>query len=455
LKELEHRVLQAKRCVRSSLIVFAATAALVSGPAGGQTLNQSSRPLPEVRATAAPANAAADRALWSRAADAPAGDADLLAAGDGVVAFSTGGRVCGYRESDGRVRWCAGPGVAPVYASGEVVFQNADGSVRAVDAGSGAERWHDRRTGLVSVWGAGRDVLVARLDASRPGESTYREVDGAGNPLWETRFTGSLQRPVLAFPYAIQGFVQSGGMIVIYEDVLLLGRGGGPRTHLGSALAIAGVESPLAVLSSGGGAEMDDHFLTFDVRVTDMRDGTTKTRLHFAPDYDANAAYLRDHHAEIAGQSEAAASVREENGWIYGLVVNKLYRYWLDGGQRQRPDLIAGASRLLGGPYRGRLYVARPDGVWALRPERDVVSAQLVAPSTAKVSAFAIARDVAYVGFADGHIRGVAVEGGASLLDARSCVPDRIGASALRVYVVCGTGRTRTVTAFTAKAPRR
>lgn len=68
--------------------------------------------------------------------------------------------------------------------------------------------------------------------------------------MWETRFTGSLQRPVFAFPYAIQGFVQSGAMIVVYEDVLLLGRDGGPRTHLGSALAIAGVESPLAVLSS-------------------------------------------------------------------------------------------------------------------------------------------------------------------------------------------------------------
>jgi hypothetical protein len=422
-------------------------------PAGGDTSNQPSRRLPEVRVPAAHANAAVDRALWSHAADAPAGDGDLIAAGDGMVAFATRGRMCGYRESDGRVRWCAGTGAAPVYASGEFVYRAAGDSVRAVDAGSGVERWRDERTGAASVWAAGHDFLIARSDATR-GVSAYREVDGAGKTLWETSFAGSLQRPVIAEPYAIQGAVQSGGSIIIDENVLLLGRRGGPRADLGAAAAIAAVEPPLVVLSSGDGAEMEDHFLTFDVRVADVRDGKTKTRLHFAPDYAANAAYLRDHRAEIAGQAESAGSVREENGWIFALVIDKLYRYRLDGGEAQRPDLIADASPLLGGPYRGVLYVARRDGVWALRPQRDAVSAQLVAPSAAKVSAFAIAHGVAYIGFADGHTRGVAIDDGRIVLDARSCAPTRIGSSASRVYVVCGADRSRTLTAYAARGGR-
>ena len=57
---------------------------------------------------------------------------------------------------------------------------------------------------------------------------------------------------------------------------------------------------------------------------------------------------------------------------------------------------------MLGGACRGNLYVARQDGVGPF-VHSDVVSAQLVASSAAMASTFAIAHDVVYIGFVDGH----------------------------------------------------
>ena len=419
---------------------------LCGAAAGSERPLGSARRLTELRVPVAGATVIIKKPLWSSHVDASSFE-DLLAVGEGVAAFAVGGRICGFKESTGGVAWCAGKGTSPAFALGEVAYRDAGGTVRAVDARTGAERWYDARRNVIALWSAGAGfIVVDRVDAS--GESRYRELDGAGKTLWEAHLAGSIQRPYFDYPYVIQSATTSGGTIVIEEYLLRLGSGGGIKADLGGAAAIAGVEPRLIFLSRGAqGREIEDRFLSFDLVGVDYA-GKMRSHLHFAPEYATNASYLSEHPASIAGQFESAASVREERGWIYGQVLANVYRYRLDDGERQRADLVSSGATWLGGPYRGALFFSRSDGVWMLRPTRNAIAAQLVAASTSAVSAFAVARDRAYVGFADGRIRGFNVTNGATTLASSTCVPTLIGASASRVFVVCGGGSTWTIDVF-------
>ena len=434
--------------VRVLFATISASAVLCAIAPRAESLD-SPRRLPELRLPGGATTAAVHYALWSHRADAADGPLNALAIGGGIVAFAIDGRICGFKESTGRMAWCANAGASPVFASGRVVYRAAGGTVRAVNARTGTESWHDHRKYATALWSATSGSIVANGKSIQG--SAYRELDGDGTSLWETRFSGSIGQPYFAFPYVVQSVVMSGATSFIDEYLLRLGRGGGLKAHLGSAATIAGVEPGSIILARGRQrVDLDDRFLTFDVLSVDYT-GKVRSHFQFAPDYSTNARYFHEHRSSVAGQEESAASVREELGWIFGRVIANVYRYRLDAGQHQRPDLISSGDQWVGGPYRGALFFSRSDGLWVLHPKTNSITAQLVAPSTTGVAAFAVAGDQAYVGFADGKLRGFNVETGATTLDSKTCVPKRIGASSLRVFVVCDSRSPRTTVVAFAK----
>jgi hypothetical protein len=190
---------------------------------------------------------------------------------------------------------------------------------------------------------------------------------------------------------------------------------------------------------------MQDNFLTFDVEKADVRDGTVVATYHYEPDYDAN---YDDYEKGLFPGGLFSGDVRADGGYVYGAVSTKLYRYRLTEAASQSPLLVASDSRLIGGPYRGALYVSRSDGVWALRVASTRIRARLVAPSVSPFSGLNITGRTAYIAFSDGEVRGVNVDDGRTVLDARPGKSARVGVGKDRAFVVCRTDSGWQVVAF-------
>jgi outer membrane protein assembly factor BamB len=443
---------------RGSIALLLVTIALGVVPARADARGERSYHLPEQREAIPPAARVVRAPLGSNAIDTPAGDDAVIAHGAGIVAFGWRGAICAFRPADGRRLWCAGRGTMPAFAGGEIAYIAPDGSVRAVDARSGAPRWSFTFPTSVAaaalegpttpimqkVWNAGGDFLVLRGDG-RAGHRApnYGELSTSGHVRWSTDLDALFRTPIVAPPYALQ-LVVSGALSGVAYCVQL-GSGGGARAEVAGAWQTLDVRGRIAVFGMEAIEPIEDHFLTSDIAVADLRTGALRARYHFEPDYDENYR-LWEHGWFPPGSSSQAGAADALS--IYVAVNTKLYRYRYADPDAQRPLLISESGALLGGPYRGAIYVARRDGVWTLRADEHVVHARHVVTTKTAVSGFAIAGRTAYVGFDDGTLHGVDVDDGRTVLTAKTCAAYHIGTDERRVYAVCATGATGRIVAF-------
>lgn len=423
--------------------------------------------LPETRETVPRSSHVVQYPRWFDIIDVPPdqfAERDLLAHGNGVVAFASRGHVCGFAEYDGKRLWCAGPGAAPVYAAGEFAYSAPDGSIVAVNATTGTGRWRHRFLGASvgathftsedreSVWPAGDSFLVAGSSSLNGGQN-YGEIDLLGRVLWKTTDIGvnSGVNPVIAWPYAFQLTIADVANQPV-QQLLLLGSHGGLVARIGGAREVLEAHPPFAAVGGEPLEAPEDSVLTFNVWIIDLRNGGIKKRFHYEPDYDTNYAAYNELFPPGTTPAERLLvggddRLHLEGDLLYGFVGLRLYRYHLSDPHRQRPLLVSKDDDYIGGPYRGIVYVARAGGLWALRPRVHDVQARLIAASPSGINAFSISGNTVYIGFYDREVRGVNFDDGRTVFDARPCLAGRIGVGPHRVYIVCA-GLDHRVVAF-------
>ncbi len=416
-------------------IVFAAPVAATARGEASYRLAETREPVPaSARAVRTP--------VWSQPYDRDAsafGSGALLADGSGAVAFASGGRMCSFSEDDGRRLWCAEPGHGPAYAGGAVAYVLGGGGVLAVDARTGRTLW--RRAGPRFVWPSRDGFLVARYDRDS-FTTAIAEANRAGHTVWSGRYGGgNSEAPFVAPPFAFARTITSGATLVATEYVFRVGAGGGYDTAIVGAWALLSTDASSAIVQTVGVGEMQDHFLSLNVVVVDLRTGRYTARYYYEPDYDANlSAY-----DQLITPGSSGGKNAVDGQTLYMTIGPRLYRYHLGPPKGQRPLLISSLGTYIGGPYAGALYVSRPDGVWALRPGDRSVQMQLVAPSAAPFNTIAIVGRTAYIAFANGELRGVDVADGRTTLEAKSCVTGNIGIGRKRIFVTCVSGPLRVV----------
>ena len=418
-----------------AVLVFALVAVLTQ-PLCASARGEASYTLPEVRERTPVSAHVVRTELWSRPGSAP------LAIAPSIVAFVSHGRVCGFAATTGKQRWCAGTGASPAFAGGRIAYEATDGSVDVVDAGTGAHLW--RVSDTVAAWAAGDDFLISG-DAPHP---TVSEYDPSGHKLWTARGPDVRNGTMLVTPpYAFLSAVYSGATMVKVQSVLRLGPGGGVDSTLINAWDILDVNPPRVVYTTSPNEEIQDHFITFDVAAADLRSGRVEARYHYEPDYDINNVLLTSN--AYAGRS--SGPIRVDGDAVYVMFYGeKIYRYHLAEAAGQRPLLVSAEGTFVGGPYRGWLYVSRPDGVWALKSESNEIHARLVAPVNALH--MSVVSDVVYLTTADQEVIGVDSVDGRTVFDARPCgksgTESGIGGSGKTVYVACVGAAQSSVTAF-------
>jgi hypothetical protein len=409
--------------------------------------------LPEIVEPAVSATDVVRLPSWEHAVGEASGTHAVLAIGSGVVAFASNGRLCGYAEADGARRWCVAGGTAPAYAADQIAFTTAGGGSASVAARDGRALWrHGRpaarrspheRSDLEAVWSTGIDFLVQRSSGD------MYEVSPAGAELWSAHIDGT-HDPLIAAPSALLPVVGDGAIISVSQYVVRLGRRGGAGPDF-DAWQIATVDPPYAFVTLSPMEESEDHFFTLDIGRADLRSGTIDPQFHFEPDYDVNSAYYA-RTGMIDGLADTAqAPVRFDGARFYATVGHNVYRYEFAEPRTQHPLLVARDAQLLGGPYRGAIFVARHGGVWSLHPQARAIIARLVAPSAADVVRFTLAGRAAFVALRDGTVRGFDAESGRPFLDARPCDAShdiRIAVSRQHAYVVCASGPGMRVFAF-------
>ena len=279
-----------------------------------------------------------------------------------------------------------------------------------------------------------------------------RDVDG--NALWTARLpaiNGLAQAQTLP-PYFLWNWANAGATLSYEQALLLPGAGGGVFARVGgSALS---VRPPIVVVDSRDneiGEEVEDHVLTFELTLEDIATGSATATYRYAPDYGAN--YDAWAHNCCAGQSSGNGTFIEGD-FVYCVLNHNVYRYRLAPGEGQRPLRISTGSEIAGGPYRGAIYVVRPNGLWALHPLKDTIRAQPVAGSDAAFAGLTIAHDTGYAAFYDGWVHGFDLASGRPTLDARPCLPSsfggkvRVAETPKRVYLACSVNGVWSVTAY-------
>jgi outer membrane protein assembly factor BamB len=421
--------------VTRAALTFALVAAFTQ-PLYASARGEASYTLPELRGRTPVGAHIVRTELWTRPGSAP------LAIAPSIVVFVSHGRVCGFQAATGKQLWCAGAGASPAFAGGRIAYSASAGGVNVVDAGTGTHLW--RVSGAVAAWAAGDDFLIS-CDAPHP---TVSEYDRSGRRLWSARGPDVRNGTMLVTPpYAFLSAVYSGATMVKVQSVLRLGSGGGLESEITNAWDILDVSPPRIVYAADRIEEIQDHFITFDVVTADLPSGKIEAQYHYEPDYDTNNALL----ASNAYAGRSSGPIRVDSDAVYVMFFGeKIYRYRLADAAGQRPLLVSGEGTFVGGPYRGWLYVSRPDGVWALKPDSNEIHARLVAPVNALH--MSVVGDVVYLTTADQEVVGVDSLDGRTVFDARPCgrsgTESGIGGSGKIVYVVCVGAAQTTVTAF-------
>ncbi|HEY0381089.1 MAG TPA: PQQ-binding-like beta-propeller repeat protein [Candidatus Elarobacter sp.] len=359
--------------------------------------------------------------------------------------------MCGFAENSGQRLWCATAGDHPAYSGGVLAYAARGGTVRAVDMRTGRALWSFAfRTSprwlrelpksgpdfppFYILWPVTGGFLVARTDTGSFGELNYGELSAAGTLRWSARLAGVFSEPVFAPPYVFQVVSNTGGGFVAETSAFRLGSGGGLVSHVVNASAVLSVRAGTTVLRGDQAADVDQPFLSLDVLVADIAGGTVRARYRYQPDYEDNYGLVRAHLLE---GSPGKAAV--DGDALYFQIASKVFRYKLGPANGQRPLLESIDGELVGGPYLGWIFVARQDGVWALRPKGSSIQARLIAASNAAFRALTVYRRTVFVGFADGIVRGVDLESGKPVFAAHTCEPARVAIHQASVYVVCSS----------------
>jgi outer membrane protein assembly factor BamB len=433
-------------------VVFAIfTLATPGASARGQ---QSYRLSERVVAVPAPQRPA-QQAAWSAPIDPQNSQGSILALTPEYVAFSSRNRICAFARAGGGRRWCSERGASPVEAKGVIAFLDEHGGVHAVDARTGRSRWYSAFgagrvqpsvpiSGSAQLWSTGSSFLVAGTMVHSTSTPRFGEVSLSGTTLWQRPLTGVSDAPFVANGYALVRLANSGATINILVRIVRLGPHGGDGMIMSDAALVLGTWRGNAVVV-GGAFEpySDETFLHREIELVTIPGGRIVQDRILEPDYEANRA------ASTAPGTTANGDVTAfEDGYVYASFIGNVYRYDLRGRDDQRPLLLSARTPVVGGPVRGTVYVARRDGVWALTPERGGITSRLVVATASRAVAFAARWPYAYMGFADGTLRGVDVRDGGTVLSGDGCVANRIVADARNAFFVCG-GDTWRLLAFT------
>jgi putative pyrroloquinoline-quinone binding quinoprotein len=382
-------------------------------------------------------------AAWSAPVDRELPLGPTLALTPEIVAFSSGNRICAFAHAGGARRWCSGPGTNAVEAAGVIAFLDQRGGVHAVDARTGRSRWDSAfgagrfepnvpAYGSGRLWSTGSSFLVAGAMALRTSTPRFGELSVSGTTLWEDRLIAP-RAPFIANRYALVHLVGSGATLDFAVRIVRLGAHGGVGPFIGNAESVLGTWHGNAVLVAGSRAQYgEDTFLSREIELAAIPSGRTVEDRVLEPDYEANLAANRARGSEAYNDTNAF-----EDGYVYTSVVGNLYRYDLRGRDDQRPLLLSSRAPFVGGPVRGTVYVARRDGVWALTADQRSIAARLVVATASPAVAFTAHWPNAYMGFADGTLRGVDVRDGSTTLSATGCLADRIVADARQAFFVC------------------
>jgi hypothetical protein len=427
----------------AAFIIVAIVVVALATPCASARGEQSYRVPERVLAVAAPQRPVLHPA-WSVPVDRELPLGPMLALVPGIVAFSSNSRICAFARADGARRWCSGPGTNAVEAKGVIAFLDKRGGVHAVDARTGKSRW-DSAFGAggfgpnVPVYGSGRlwstgsSFLVAGAMALRTSIPRFGELSLSGMTLWEDRLIGLSGAPFIANRYALVRLANSGATLDVAVRIVRLGAHGGVGPFIGDAYSVLGTWHGNAVLVAGSRAQYgEDTFLSLEIELAAIRSGRTVDDRVLEPDYEENLAANRARGS--AAYNDATAF---EDGYVYTSVVGNLYRYDLRGRDDQRPLLLSSRAPFVGGPVRGTVYVARRDGVWALTPDQRSIAARLVVATASPAVAFTAQWPYAYIGFADGTLRGIDVRDGSTTLSATGCLADRIVADAHQAFFIC------------------
>ncbi|MFD5428054.1 PQQ-binding-like beta-propeller repeat protein, partial [Streptomyces sp. NPDC127084] len=158
--------------------------------------------------------------LWSREAPVDAGTADRAPVlSDGLLYVSTNGgrRLDALDPETGATRWGRDLGAyAPVvFSQGMILLMGPDGTVRALDGASGAERWRARSGGPGTQWMSTPGEVFAVTPAA-DGRNTLVRVVAAdsGEVRWEKRLKGVLTPVAVDSP----GTDRLPGALLLTED---------------------------------------------------------------------------------------------------------------------------------------------------------------------------------------------------------------------------------------------
>ncbi len=423
--------------------------ALALAQAACASRGQASYTLPEMQIASPVSNARLQQPLWSRAVDSDRGDflpGRKSALGENVVAFRFHGHVCGFSVDTGEQKWCAGSGDGPVYAAHQFAYTDNLGVIQSVDAQNGAVKWRfsfssrarDLTVPRELAWATPSDFLIARVSDPSGGAPNLGEVSD-GELLWSSRIPGyysDYNHTLLSGPYALWYFGPAGRGSAM--EVIRLGRGGGVRRLIDGGGWIVGARFPTVFATGRWHVRSSADFaLTFEVRQINLRTGQIGKTFHYEPDYSQNYERIKNTLDWLRGPTRAAA-VKVENGFVYGTVAGRLYRYALADGNGQRPLEIAGAY--LSGPTRNVLLVARSDGIWSLRIGAHAIRVQRVVSvesNVAGVQAMATLGDVTYIALSDGRLLGIDLTTGRTVFQAKTCHVADIRTDGRHIVVVC------------------
>jgi hypothetical protein len=413
------------------------------------TLGEASYTLSEQRVAVPAATASPASPAWSHAIDPP-GDGNMLAIGDGIVAFADNGRLCAYDDKTGAGVWCAGAGSSPVYAPGVVVYATTGNAVRAVDARTGSTRW--QMSDAHRIWRTGDGLVLASVSVEDPQtrvfHATLQGVSFNGAARWSKTLPADGAEATATSQYLIWRWCEGGATLTCQSAVAAYDGG-----IVGEVAAdVLGVNGSLIVDDSSFNdlEEVQDHFLMFDIGAFDSRRGTYAAQFTYAPDYQQNLARWN---ANACQGSKDAVTRRLDGDDLYVTSCRNLYRYRLAPAAGQRPLLLANDVTFWGGPYRQRLYVERDDGIWSLQPGADSVRAQLVVPSSQFVADFTIATGMGFGVFRDGSVHGFDLDSGRATFEATPChgegfIPVRVAATEKRIFIACASARFWTLYAY-------
>ncbi len=246
----------------------------------------------------------------------------------------------------------------------------------------------------------------------------------------------ALGQPLVASQHAVVNRVASETNAPAQPVIFKLGAGGGELGSLAAGSHALELQPPkiYSELNPGEGAA-NDHPLAFDVSVGDIRPGIPDVDWHYQPDYEENMK-LPYSGARCCGLISRSVAIGD--AFVYGSVGEHVYRYDLASPDGQRPILVSDSGLFVAGPYENRIYVGRPDGVWAVSFNGRYAYQVLVVPYRLPtvLADIVFSGGIAYAALTDGSIFAFQVDGGQPVIRAKVPCSQFAGISVARTRVL-------------------